>query len=371
MLNTPILVIGATGYIGGEFLARFFKHPDINEYEITCYVRSADKAKLLESKFGVHTAVGSFRELEKIEILAENAHIIINLGDSDDDELTRAFLRGLHKRHEKLGDVPIFIHTSGTGTLTDSGRGVRDSDIIYSDLNIEQIKSIPDTAVHRNVDGLIAREDAKGYFRGYIIVPSTVYAIAKNPLVEAGIANAHSVQIPMFIRAALKRKRAGMVGLGKGTMLDIHIEDLSELYIVVFDAIAAATAGHGWEGFYFAENGEHNWYQIARAIGEAMLDLRLTDNAEPTSFKAPEELVDAFGLEEYGWYHGCNGRARADRARALGWKAKYTTADMLASVRPEVEYWAKRHAEGSLTGRENKLDESWVGVVRQLRASNK
>ncbi len=41
-------------------------------------------------------------------------------------------------------------------------------------------------------------------------------------------------------------------------------------------------------------------------------------------------------------YLGSNSRARANHSRAIGWTPKKTTADMLASVRAEVEEVLKR-----------------------------
>ena len=112
------------------------------------------------------------------------------------------------------------------------------------------------------------------------------------------------------------------------------------MFIVLFDAITQHpdTTGHGWEGLYFGESGEHRWLDISLAIGRAMHALGLADDPAPTPF-SQEELVRYFGTEWFGWYHGTNSRARADRARALGWKAKYSTEDMLASIRLEVEVW--------------------------------
>lgn len=114
---------------------------------------------------------------------------------------------------------------SGTGVLMDSARGEYPTETIYSDMNVEQLKSIPDTAIHRNVECLVVEADEQGYVRSHIILPSTVYAIAKNPLVDAGISNAHSVHIPLVIRGSLDRKRAGMVGKGKSIQSSIHIDD--------------------------------------------------------------------------------------------------------------------------------------------------
>ena len=50
-------------------------------------------------------------------------------------------------------------------------------------------------------------------------------AFAKHALVDAGVSNPHSVQIPLFTRASLLRGRAGMVGLGKALIPSVHIDD--------------------------------------------------------------------------------------------------------------------------------------------------
>ena len=61
--------------------------------------------------------------------------------------------------------------------------------------------------------------------RTYIILPSTIWGIAKNPLTDAGLANPHSQQIPKLIYAALGRGRAGVVGKGLALWPDVHIDD--------------------------------------------------------------------------------------------------------------------------------------------------
>ena len=70
---------------------------------------------------------------------------------------------------------------------------------------------------------------------------------------------------------------------------------MADLYIALFDSIVADPdkTGHGWEGFYFGENGEHSWYELSRAIGEAMVALKLTDDPEPAPF-SDDELVKYF-----------------------------------------------------------------------------
>ncbi|KAI0707122.1 NAD-P-binding protein [Earliella scabrosa] len=338
-----IFFTGATGYIGGTVLSKLLKHPKAAAFEIVALVRNADKARILESKFNVKAVVGSHQDLDKIHDLVAKSDFVFHLADADDEPLIRTILKAQKERHAKTGKVPVLIHTSGTGVLTDDSHGEYATEIIYDDLNVEQIKSIPPTALHRNVDLLIFEADSEGYARTHIITPSTIYGLAKHPLVDAGVSNQHSVQIPIIVKASLDRKRAGVVGKGKSIWPDVHIDDVADLYIVLFDGILnnPDKTGHGWEGFYFGENGEHTWYQISQAIGEALVKLGIADDATPTTFTV-EELVKYFGSEKAGWYSGTNSRCRANRGRSIGWKPKHTTEDMLQSILPEVEaIWKK------------------------------
>lgn len=118
---------------------------------------------------------------------------------------------------------------------------------------------------------------------------------------------------------------------------------VADLYIVLFDSIVAKPeeTGHGWEGFYFGENGEHSWYQISKTIGENLVQLGISTDAEPTSFTV-EELPKYFGTESVGWYFGTNSRCKASRARSIGWKPKYTAEDMLKSITPEIQAITKQ-----------------------------
>jgi hypothetical protein len=69
----------------------------------------------------------------------------------------------------------------------------------------------------------------EGYLKSYIILPSAIYGIAKNTLVEKGISNPYGVQIPVLIAASLDRGRAGRVGAGKNVWPNVHIDDRASL----------------------------------------------------------------------------------------------------------------------------------------------
>ena len=68
-----------TGYVGGAVLVRLLRHPKATTFDITTIVRSADKAKILQDKFGVNAVVGSFHEFDKLASLAEMAHIVFHI----------------------------------------------------------------------------------------------------------------------------------------------------------------------------------------------------------------------------------------------------------------------------------------------------
>ncbi|KZT03271.1 NAD(P)-binding protein [Laetiporus sulphureus 93-53] len=346
--KTAIFLTGATGYIGGAVLARLLKHPSAETFDITVLTRDANKAKKLET-FGVKAVVGTHDDLDKLESLAEQSHVVFSCADADNLPAIQAILQGQRKRHASVGDLPILIHTSGTGEIAEGTKGMYASETSYSDTNVEQIKSIPETAFHRNVDLTVVAADQQGYTKTYIVLPSTIYGIATHPLAQAGISNPHSIQIPNIIRVSIERKQAGMVGLGKSLWPDVHIDDLAELYITIFDTVTRdPELGHGWEGFHFGENGEHSWYDISKAIAVAFVELGLGGSDEPTTFTT-EELVKFWGSEAIGLYYGSNVRCTADRGRSIGWKPRKTTKDMIASIKPEVQsLWKEAQEEGGL-----------------------
>jgi hypothetical protein len=80
-------------------------------------------------------------------------------------------------------------------------------------------------ALHREVDIEVVKGDTEGYVKTYIVLPSTIYGIASGPLVDAGFANPHSVQIPGQIKLGLVRGQAGVTGEGKNVWPHVHIDD--------------------------------------------------------------------------------------------------------------------------------------------------
>ncbi|KAI0710132.1 NAD-P-binding protein [Earliella scabrosa] len=340
--TTTVFLIGATGYIGGAVLARLLEEKKyaLPKTHITVLTRSGEKARRLRA-FGLEPVVGSLDDLKTLEEIATKSDVVIQCADADHMRANKAILGGLRKRHEASGTTPILIHTSGTAVLSDNARGMHGTDTIYYDSDPDQLETIPLTQPHRDVDLNIVAADKEGYVKTFIVLPSTVYGIASNPLVDAGIANPQSMQIPKLIEASIDRRQAGMVGLGINVHPNVHIDDLADLYRVILDAaLAGQQIGHGREGFYFGENGEHTLYQIAEAIGCALQELRLADNATPSTFTKHELDKYFAGSESLG----TNVRCRGERSRAIGWRPTMTATDLLKSIKPEIEYILARRS---------------------------
>ncbi|KAF8807005.1 NAD(P)-binding protein [Phlegmacium glaucopus] len=332
-MKTNIFLTGATGYIGGSVLSRFLKHPNAASFNITVLVRSPEKAEKLKA-FGVNPVIGDHSDVALVEKLTAKVDVAIAVADADNLDAARATLKGLKTRYEETGIPPIFIETSGTGVLIDDAVGDRTTDKIYDDANPDQIETLADTQPHRNVDLELINADKEGYVKVYIILPSTIYGIAAGDLVEHGIQNPHSQQVPALIQAGLGRGRAGMVGEGKNLWPNVNIEEVADLYVVLYDSIVSNPAtGHGREGIYFGVSGEHTLYDVGKAVGEALVAIGKADNPEPTTFT--KEDIDRYFKGSS--YFGTNSRAVANRSRSIGWKPVKTTKDLLASVKPELD----------------------------------
>ncbi|KAK7044262.1 hypothetical protein VNI00_007984 [Paramarasmius palmivorus] len=316
--KVKILVTGVTGYIGGAVVDRFLARSDASSLDIRAIVRSKEKAEKLRD-FGINLIVGSHNDENVMVKAASEVDVVIAMADSDDLNAAKYILRGLKKRFEETGKPPIFINTSGTGTLADNAAGLGTTDTIYDDADPDQIETLPPTQIHRNVDLEITNADK-----------------------EAGISNPHSIQVPSLIKASLDRKRAGMVGQGKNVWPNVDIHELAELYNLLYDATInnPNKIGHGREGYYFGASGEHKLYDVSKAIGEALVELGISDNGDPTTF-TPQEMKKYYNQSNY---MENNSRCVANRSRALGWSPKKSTPDLLKSIKPEVEAWFKKGA---------------------------
>ncbi|CAF1173991.1 unnamed protein product [Rotaria sordida] len=323
-----ILFTGATGYIGGSVLTGLLQHPNSSNFKITALIRGDEsRAKKLAS-LGVIPLIGSNDSHDIIEKAASESHVVIHTGDSADDlPSAKAIISGLNKRTQTTGKPVIYIHTSGTGVLIEDVRGKKGSNTVYNDLDPDQIDGLADTQMHRNVDLLVTNSaQANPLLKSVIILPPLIYGIGR------GLFNQTSIQLPILIRAALKRDKAETIGAGESTWDSVHIDDLVDAYIILFDQLLAAYGPNaksdakpspylttGREGYYFAENGRHSWRQLAEKIGEVLHRKGAIKSSKVTSFP-DDEIEDALWGPASWNALGSQSNSKAERLRKLGWK---------------------------------------------------
>ena len=323
-----IFLTGATGYIGGSILTALLQHRNAKHFNISALIRGDNERVNKLASLNVTPVIGTNDSFEIIEKAAQESHVVIHTSNSADDlPSTKAIVSGLNNRTKQTGKPAIYIHTSGTGVLTEDVRGKKGSDTVYSDLNPDQINGLADEQPHRDVDlYIINSADANPLLKTVIVLPPLIYGIGIGPF------NRNSVQLPVLVRAALKRHKAEMIGPGEATWNNVHIADLVDAYMIIFDQLLAAYGPDadpkaqsnpyvttGREGYYFAENGRHSWRQLAEKIGEVLHKKGIAQSAEVTSF--PDDEVESSLWGKFSWYVvGSQSNSKAERIRKLGWK---------------------------------------------------
>lgn len=93
------------------------------------------------------------------------------------------------------------------------------------------------------------------------------------------------------------------------------------MYLLLVDAAIAGRTDDGLWGskaYYFTENGEHVWGELAKSTAEAATKLGYLPEATAESIDL-ESAKKYAGFESLSW--GMNSRGRAQRAREiLGWR---------------------------------------------------
>ncbi|KAL1857631.1 hypothetical protein Daus18300_010271 [Diaporthe australafricana] len=331
-----VFLTGITGYTGGDIFHVLEKaHPD---FEYSLLVRNESKAAPVKEKYpNVRIVYGSLDDSKVLEEEASKTDILIHTADASDHAgAAKAFAAGLAAGHSK--EKPgYWIHTGGTGILTyndtDADRwGQPLAYEPYNDLEgIDALTGLPDHAFHRNVDKIVLEAGEHPAIKAAIICPPTIYGKGR------GVGNTKSRQVYVMANMTLKRGKAPIIGTGKASMDDVHVHDLTDLYIKMVDAALNPKPEideHIWgakEGYLLAEGGYHVWGEVAQWIAEAahakgyIKDTTL----EPLDVAEAKEIA---GFEAASY--GLNSRGQAKRARKyLGWNP---TAPSLKDEVPNI-----------------------------------
>ncbi|KAK7679039.1 hypothetical protein QCA50_017983 [Cerrena zonata] len=199
----------------------------------------------------------------------------------------------------------------------------------------ELIEAVSHNDAYSKVISAIVEADEQAYVKSHIVIPGLIYGIASGTVANAGIQETLSARISNLILAALDRGRLGMVGDGQAIWPNIHIDDVVDLILRVLDVqLSISPIGeHGRREYYFATNGEHRWYDLSKAIGDAFThaELARASQLEPSSF-SDEELTQYMGSVEMGQQMRHNIRCRSNHGVQLGWRPIRTSEDMFSSI---------------------------------------
>ncbi|KAF3927779.1 hypothetical protein ABW20_dc0100320 [Dactylellina cionopaga] len=334
---TKVFLIGATGYIGGTVLADLTtRYPSI---AITALVRTKEKASLITAAHpSVTTILGDLDSTDILISEASKSDIIITTADSDHPPHIRDIYEGMSQ--SKSGKPTYLIHTSGTGIFLDlsfkrAGEAVQSaiSDRIWDDVaDYQELIDLPEDLLHMNVDVLVRQPplDRNPNIKYAVVVPPLIYGEGSGPV------NKRSIQIPTLIDEFLKRGKAFNLGKGENTWSNVHIQDLSEFYLLLVEEALKENGGKAnWNtdgGFYFAENGEH-------VVGEATKLIAKIAHEKGLIAEGIDELdletVKKINPKGPGLW-STNSLSRATRARKLlGWAPKEISLE--ASLEDEVD----------------------------------
>lgn len=83
--------------------------------------------------------------------------------------------------------------------------------------------------------------------------PPTIYGTGR------GEGNTRSIQLPDLAKGFLQKGHGFQVGVGESYWTNVHVRDLSKIYLKLVEDAASGGKGATWgaEGYYFAEGGEH------------------------------------------------------------------------------------------------------------------
>ncbi|KAF5254684.1 hypothetical protein FANTH_617 [Fusarium anthophilum] len=334
---TKIFLTGATGYIGGDVLHTLLKsHP---EYKVRALVRDASKGAAITKTYSqVQLVTGGLDDTDVIAQEAQDADVVLRtfhpypqcqvLTQSTDLAAT-GHLKSVQTIYETLSKRPdsaktlYYIQISGAsalaaGELADKSRVFgTGSDVIYNDLTgIDSIKSLIKQYPSRAVDNYIfSGSEQNSNVKTALVVPPIIYGQGRGP------GNQRSMQIPGLAKATLERKKGLQVGSGESRWGNIHIADLSRIFLSLVEKAVEGNQDEniwGANGLFFTGAGELSFAEISRRIAVAANDFNLIPTTEVDNLDAKE--ID--GIIPHGSVLlGTNARAGTDRARkVLGWE---------------------------------------------------
>lgn len=279
-----VFVTGAAGFIGGSVAAALVRAG----HKVSGLVRDARQVEEVK-RIGVTGVVGTLDDRDLLIAQARAADAVINAASSDHRGAVEALLDGLE------GSGKVFLHTSGSSIVSDTAGGAA-SDQIYQEDNLPTPTA--DKVARVAIDQLVLDSAARGV-RSAVLCNTLIYGHGALPR--------DSVQLPRLLSQARKSGVVRHVGAGRNIWSNVHIDDVTDLYLLALDKTAPGI-------FYFVESGEASFGAMGNAIAQAL-------GLGAAQDWPLDEAKEEWGYEMANYALGSNSRVRGQRARTLlGWQ---------------------------------------------------
>ena len=296
-----IFLTGANGFVGGSVA----HHLIAQGHSVRGLLRDPQKAGRLQAQ-GITPVIGSLDDRQLLIDEARQADAVIDAANSDHAGAVDAFIEALR------GSGKLLIHTSGSSIIGDDALGNTLSEHIF-DEDTPFIIEAPKQARYDIDLRMMAAADQD--IRSVVICPSNIYGVGH------GLTD-HSFQLPFLMARARETGVMRIVGAGVNRWSNVHIDDVAQLFLL---AVEKAPAG----AFYFLENGEASFIDMAAALAKRM-------NLSAVQSWPAEEAEQHWDPMHVHYTFGTNSRVKAKRARAeLGWAPRHASIlDWIGSEMP-------------------------------------
>ncbi|KAL4887809.1 hypothetical protein BDV59DRAFT_211989 [Aspergillus ambiguus] len=310
---TRVFLTGASGYVGGDVLHLLrSRHP---EYRYSVLLRDSGKAASISKTYpDIRVVLGDLDAASLIEEEVRQSDIIINAASSGHIKCVEAIGRGIATRTDSKPAHWIQISGASVHSIPDIVNGTfgESTGTIHSDIDgANDLRVfVRQNAATRAVDNYLLEFTG---CKAAVVYPPIIYGQGR------GVVKQRSVQIPELARVTLQGGKGIQVGRGESTWSNVHISDLSEIFVKLVEKAVEGQDGELWNqaGIYFAGNAMLNFKTISQLVAKAANDMKLIDSTEVKEVTPSE----ADGLTAKGSvFWGTNAKQDSQRARQLlGW----------------------------------------------------
>ncbi|OBT82247.1 hypothetical protein VE02_09200 [Pseudogymnoascus sp. 03VT05] len=233
-----LFITGATGYVGGDVLNRLSSAA--SKFNITVLVRDSGNSSRVTAAFpNVRIVHGELDNVDLIEDEAKQADVVLNLAATSHMASATAIAKGLNEADKPSYWIQISGATIFAGDEISKKRFGQKSDKMHDDLeDVSEILSIISNSPRRSVDNLVISQDPSRIKTALLICP-LIYGVGRGP------GNQRSIQAPEIARVSLKNKEGFKLGAGQNSWSNIHVNDLSDLYVTAEQEGWPTTGGKG------------------------------------------------------------------------------------------------------------------------------